>query len=181
MPTLNPFPVRDVVLRLELASLDDTAFLGRRLADAVRGGNPGALLLYGQLGAGKTTLCRALVSALPGGKNAETASPSFTISNIYCTEPLVHHYDLYRLPPGAGDESLEESFEDDGVLTIVEWPEHLDPRDVPEDGLCLELSPGPAPEARRAALAPLGPLGADFLDRVRALFSSSLTLLANKE
>ena len=54
-------------LRLMLTSLRGTRLLAGILAEAVRRENPGALLLYGDLGAGKTTFTAALVKALPGG------------------------------------------------------------------------------------------------------------------
>ncbi len=56
-----------------------------------------ALYLRGTLGSGKTTLTRGLVAALPGGEDAEVASPSFTLCNIYPTRPALLHADLYRM------------------------------------------------------------------------------------
>ena len=66
-----------------------------------------ALLLRGPLGSGKTTLTRALVEALPGGDQAEVASPSFTLCNYYPTTPPVMHCDLYRSPGSLPDEIAE--------------------------------------------------------------------------
>lgn len=166
MPGLSAFPTRGTARSLRLATPEDSARFGARLAAAVTGMNPGALLFFGPLGMGKTTLCRALVSALPGGREAEISSPSFTICNIYCTEPAVHHFDLYRLPNGMGDEALDESLDDASVLTLVEWSEHLSENDFPVDGAALRLSPGDGPESRMADLAALGPLGEKFLSCV---------------
>ena len=132
---------------------------------------PGALLLYGDLGAGKTALTRFAVEALPGGRDAEVSSPSFTICNIYCTAPLVHHFDLYRLEPGAPDEALEESLDDASILTIVEWPERMAARDLPGDGLACRLSAGDTDDGRAAALFALGPLGEQCLALFRSLYS----------
>lgn len=145
-----------------IPSLEQTARLGKSLAQAVQACNPGALLLYGPLGAGKTTLARFLVRALPGGEAAEIASPSFTIANIYCTAPVVHHFDLYRLEPGQIDESLEESFDDASVLTLVEWPERLATWDLPLKRVdCRLLRDQNRPEAVFTAI---GPAGQAFLD-----------------
>ena len=108
-----------------LPSLDETRRFGQALAMSMAKVPPGALLLSGDLGAGKTALTRFVVEALPGGPEAEVSSPSFTICNIYCTAPEVHHFDLYRLEPGAPDEALEESLDDASILTIVEWPERM--------------------------------------------------------
>ena len=154
-------------VRILLLTIEDTRRFGRILARSVMRASPGALLLYGELGAGKTALARALVEALPGGNAAEVSSPSFTICNIYCTAPQVRHFDLYRLGPGMPDEALEESFDDPAALTIVEWPERLAGRDMPDNGLICRLAPGPDEGARLAELSAIGPLGKRCLDVVR--------------
>ena len=160
MPQSFSFPI---------PSLEQTARLGNRLAWAVQAINPGALLLYGPLGAGKTTLARFLVRALPGGEAAEVASPSFTIANIYCTAPVVHHFDLYRLESGRIDEFLEESFDDPSVLTLVEWPERLATRDLPLERVeCRLLRDQNRPEAIFTAT---GPAGQAFLNLLHGAVS----------
>lgn len=156
----NPAPTGSV-LTLLLPGPDDTMRLGRALAAALAA-QPDArtLLLSGGLGAGKTTLVRGLVEALPGGQDAEVSSPSFTICNMYPTRPETAHYDLYRLEqaPGAvhaalddavGD-ALPELLEMEGprrALVIVEWAERL-PADVPPPGR-LELTWLSAARGRR--------------------------------
>ncbi len=67
--------------------------LGRRLA-------PGAVvLLYGELGAGKTAFVRGLAQGV-GAPPHEVSSPTFTIIQEYAgTGPRLHHVDLYRLTP----------------------------------------------------------------------------------
>lgn len=91
-----------------------------------------ALYLRGALGSGKTTLTRGLAAALPGGGEAEVASPSFTLCNIYPTRPVLLHADLYRLGD-AGAAALGELPEDmadamdEGALLVLEWPEYLAP------------------------------------------------------
>ncbi|MDR1489353.1 MAG: tRNA (adenosine(37)-N6)-threonylcarbamoyltransferase complex ATPase subunit type 1 TsaE [Desulfovibrio sp.] len=170
-------------LKLRLAGLEDTQRLGRCLADAVSERNPGVILLHGDLGAGKSALAGALARSLPGGETAEPSSPSFTLCNIYCTVPPIHHFDLYRLPCGSYFESLEESIADAAVLTLVEWPENLAKGACPEDGISLRLarlaglagSVGPdlSDEARVAEISAIGPEGGAFLRRLVAerLFS----------
>ncbi|MGE4553026.1 MAG: tRNA (adenosine(37)-N6)-threonylcarbamoyltransferase complex ATPase subunit type 1 TsaE [Desulfovibrionaceae bacterium] len=119
-----------------------TEALGRELARVLAGRSPvPALLLSGPLGAGKTTLVRALVEALPGAEGAEVASPSFNILNLYPTTPPVAHFDLYRLeglPPG---EEFLELAGDGTTLLVVEWSEHLPPDLVPDPALTLRLTP----------------------------------------
>ena len=159
-------------MRIILLTLEDTRRFGQILARSVQRASPGALLLYGDLGAGKTALARALVEALPGGNAAEVSSPSFTICNIYCTAPQVRHFDLYRLEPGMPDEALEESFDDPAALTIVEWPERLAERDMPDTGLICRLEPGPDEGSRLAVLEAMGPAGQRCLTVLSSLYSS---------
>lgn len=153
MAPANPVrPVRDdTVLTLRLPGPGDTLRLGRALALALAARHGArTLLLSGGLGAGKTTLVRGLVEALPGGDNAEVSSPSFNICNMYPTRPETAHYDLYRLepPPGAthaaADDALLDLLETEGprrVLVIVEWAERLPADVLPPDRLELTWLP----------------------------------------
>lgn len=159
------------MISLPLASPDDTARLGRAVAAACAGEHPEAILLYGPLGSGKTTLAAALVRSLPGGDEAEPSSPSFTICNIYCTSPLVHHFDLYRLGPNASDEALEESLDQAEVLTLIEWSEYLAPALLPDNRIVCRLLPEEN-DTRSAALSACGPRGERCLDRISRFFST---------
>ena len=97
---------------LILKDAEDTVEFGRMLAEAMSSSSVRSLYLFADLGGGKTTLTRGFVSALPGGENAEVASPSFTLCNIYPTRPEVLHADLYRLSEGASmPEEMEELME----------------------------------------------------------------------
>ena len=123
-----------------LGDLEHTRALAHSLGEAIANYQrlrPAAplpvILLMGDLGAGKTTFIRFLTENLPGGENAEVASPSFTLCNVYPTTPEVQHFDLYRLPPGSGDEMLEESLEALNGLIILEWAEYLPGRVFPVD------------------------------------------------
>jgi tRNA threonylcarbamoyladenosine biosynthesis protein TsaE len=101
---------------------EETESLGRRLAAQLRAGD--VVALFGDLGAGKTTLARGLLAGL--GHDGEVASPTFPIVIPYEAIRLpVWHVDLYRLEdPAEIDElALDEALED-GAL-IVEWPERM--------------------------------------------------------
>lgn len=146
-------------LDLTLADEASTLALGRALAGVVAAAaTRAALLLRGGLGSGKTTLVRGLVLALPGGEEAEVASPSFNIVNIYPTRPAVRHVDLYRIPGGDAcvEEHLEAGAERDD-LVIVEWAEYLPALAVPPDR--LEIAWLPAETGRRCRLTAAGPRG----------------------
>ena len=165
---------------LRLAGLDDTARLGRLLAEAVqeamaeRRPDAGfALLLQGELGCGKTTLASSFVRALPGGAEAEVSSPSFTLCNVYPTHPQVFHVDLYRAGPsplpGEACEALDGGCggcgDGEGAVLVLEWPEYLLPEDQPADALRIAFDKqGDACEkARMLKLEAHGPCAARVL------------------
>lgn len=90
------------------------------------------VFLYGPLGAGKTTFTTALTHSLKGGKNAEIASPSFSIYNLYPTEPAVMHCDLYRCH-GQIPEEIQEFLDNGDGLLVVEWADYF--KDAPKERL----------------------------------------------
>ena len=126
-----------------------TAELGARIA---RGLEPGdAVLLKGELGAGKTTLARAILRAL--GVEGHVPSPTFTLVQAYQTEELpVFHYDLYRIenPRELAELGIDDAMEDGVVL--VEWPERGFPQRLAADALTVTLTQG-SPTAREAHIA----------------------------
>jgi hypothetical protein len=128
-----------------LPDLDATALLGAGIAGALQRGD--AVALWGDLGAGKTTLARAILNAL--GVNEDVPSPTFTLVQNYETLPPVSHYDLYRLKTARELEEL--GFEDalDNGAVLVEWPERA-PEALPPETLHVRL--GTQNGARRARL-----------------------------
>lgn len=126
-------------MEVELTSLQETEALGRLLAGALlEEGTVRLCMLHGDLGSGKTTLTRAVVEHLPGGKEAEISSPTFTFCNMYPTRPPVLHADLYRSPLGAPDE-LWDALDDGTTLCFVEWGENLSQADLPKEFLDIQL------------------------------------------
>ncbi len=146
-------------LFLTLPDEASTLALGRALAAvAITPRTRVALLLRGGLGSGKTTLVRGLAGALPGGDDAEVASPSFNIVNVYPTRPEIRHVDLYRIP--GGDPCVEEQLESgeaDDALVIVEWAQYLPPLAMPADRLEIDWLPVGA--GRRCRLTAAGERG----------------------
>ena len=114
-----------------------TALLGEDIAAALQPGN--VVALKGDLGAGKTTLARALVRALAADPTLEVPSPTFTLVQAYETRLPVAHFDLYRV--GSPAELDELGFSDaaaDGVV-LIEWPERAGDR-LPADAIVVELT-----------------------------------------
>jgi len=125
-----------------LNNADETMKLGRILAQAMCCSSVRTLYLSAPLGGGKTTLTRGFVSALPGGEDAEVASPSFTLCNVYPTNPEVLHADLYRLGKETSlPEEMEEMLEEDSPLLILEWPEYLAEDERASERLEVTLTP----------------------------------------
>jgi tRNA threonylcarbamoyl adenosine modification protein YjeE len=128
--------------RIFLSDDAATAALGARLAATLE---PGALvLLQGGLGAGKTTLARALVRTLMGDPSLEVPSPSFALVQPYeGNGRFVLHADLYRIGDPREVDELG-LFDRPDAIVLVEWPERdeallsrratLVQLDVPADG-----------------------------------------------
>lgn len=150
-----------MALLLRLAGPEETLELGRVMAEGLSERPGFAILLQGDLGAGKTTLVRGLVGALPGGGEAEVSSPSFTVCNLYPTRPEVAHFDLYRQEGAAPDEQFEESLDSPTSLVIVEWAQYLDERDLPRDALRLTWEP--AESGRQVRIEASGEASGRFL------------------
>ena len=122
--------------RLALSNLADTAALGAAIAAGLAVGD--VVALAGDLGAGKTTLARAILTAL--GLTGPMPSPTFTLVQTYEAPRLaVHHYDLYRLedPREIAELGLEEALEEGAIL--IEWPERASAV-LPEDTLNVSLT-----------------------------------------
>jgi tRNA threonylcarbamoyladenosine biosynthesis protein TsaE len=121
---------------LVLPDLAATAAYAARLAAGLRAGD--AVLLAGELGAGKTALARAVLRALTGDAGLEVPSPSYTLVQSYATPVgAVHHFDLWRLQGAAALVELGWDEAREGVV-LVEWPDRLGEL-TPADALRLEL------------------------------------------
>ena len=105
-------------------SSEETIRRGRELGSQLV--RPVLILLSGDLGAGKTTLTKGIVSGLGAAEEEEVTSPTFTLVHRYGRDANVYHVDLYRIE-GARDLDtlgLEDLFAEPAVV-IVEWAEKL--------------------------------------------------------
>jgi tRNA threonylcarbamoyladenosine biosynthesis protein TsaE len=153
-------------LTRRLADDDATAALGAAIAPLLAPGL--SIHLSGPLGAGKTTLVRALLRAL--GERGRVRSPTFTLVEPYSAGGLeLAHLDLYRFEHAA--EWLEGGFDEylgSDRVTLVEWPERAAPL-LPAPDLRIELAiDGDAREVTLSACSPRGTALLDALDAVDA-------------
>lgn len=130
---------------------------GRRIAARVQAGD--VVALEGTLGTGKTTLARAILTAL--GHQAEVPSPTFTIIESYDhLSPPVVHADFYRLEHPSEVEQLGLDDYRDGAVLIAEWPDHAE--GFSHEAQCLSIRLEIAGKGRLAIVEG----GADWLGRM---------------
>ena len=117
------------------SSEDETIALGRRLGASLP--RRAAVLLIGQLGAGKTTLAKGIVEGLGTASPDDVSSPTFTLIHQYGEG--VYHIDLYRLDTEAeiATLGLDEIFDRDAVV-LIEWGERF-PRLMPAERVEIRI------------------------------------------
>ncbi len=100
----------------------DTFYLGEQIARHISAGD--VLALYGELGAGKTTLIKGICKGF--NVDEQVTSPSFVIMNIFKGTIPVYHFDFYRT---TSDWDMKEFDLDDyfygGGLTVIEWADKI--------------------------------------------------------
>lgn len=114
------------------------AAVGAELARGLR--PPAVVAIAGELGAGKTTLVRAIARAL--GVTEPVTSPTFALVHRYAgSATTIYHVDAYRLrrPAEAADLGLDEMAAQPDAVVLVEWPERLGD-ELPEPTSRIRLS-----------------------------------------
>jgi len=124
----------------------ETIDLGRRIAASLP--SRAVILLIGNLGAGKTTLAKGIVSGLGAGEPDEVSSPTFTLIHEYgihgsggvANRARVYHIDLYRLDRAeqVATLGLDEIFDRDAVV-LIEWGERF-PQLMPAERIEIRLT-----------------------------------------
>jgi tRNA threonylcarbamoyl adenosine modification protein YjeE len=152
------------VVTITLGSLAATTALGAAIGASLRPGD--RVLLAGDLGSGKTTLARAIGTALHA--EPELTSPTFVLISEHRGDLPIWHVDAYRLP--VGSDALRAGVIDERQqhgVTLIEWPEHLLGIGVAGTGVLSIYLEAAADESTRIAvirgarpelLAVLGPM-----------------------
>ena len=151
-------------MKIDLADEDASQRFAAKLASTLPENPSGwTLLLEGELGAGKSTLARALIHSM--GYSGPVPSPTYTLVEPYelsrCT---VYHIDLYRI---ANEEELRYLGwnEFDQGLRLVEWPDRAPGLSAHAD---LRIRLDYAGDGRLATLCALNPRAEALIERIGA-------------
>ncbi len=153
-------------MRIMLPDLAAMTGLGAAIARALRPGD--VVALEGGLGAGKTTLARAIIAGL--GHRGEVPSPSFAIVELYEPPSVrlpVVHADFYRLSHPSEAEEIGLDDYRQGAALIAEWPQQAG--GFAHEPGCLSIVLEPEDEGRIAIVGG----GADWLGRLAMLTRTS--------
>jgi|TARA_R110002072_G_scaffold240118_2_gene398183 tRNA threonylcarbamoyladenosine biosynthesis protein TsaE len=169
MSRITPPPAGQNHIACEIALVNAVATdkLGETLAGLV---GPGDVIgLWGDLGAGKTSLARATIQTLlaASGLREDVPSPTFTLVQTYEAGTLpIWHADLYRLsdPDELIELGLEEALE--GGLLLIEWPDRMED-ELPAERLDIELKE--VGEGRVACLTGRGTSWEDRINRAQEM------------
>lgn len=142
---------------VDLPDLAAMASFGARIAARLKAGD--VVAIEGSLGAGKTTLSRAILAAL--GHAGEVPSPTFTIVEVYdLLDPPVVHADFYRLDDPAEAEEIGLDDYRAGAVLLAEWPGRAG--GFAHEPACLSIMLETAGNGRRAIVEG----GVDWLERM---------------
>lgn len=122
---------------IKTSSLEQTQTLGKQIADALHGNE--VIAYFGGLGAGKTTLTRAIVNNLES--KDEASSPTFAIVNEYRAKFPIYHFDMYRVK--SWDDLYSTGFFDylDRGVILIEWSENIE-NALPENTVTINIERG---------------------------------------
>jgi tRNA threonylcarbamoyladenosine biosynthesis protein TsaE len=133
-------------------SAEETIELGRQLARRLS--PPVLVLMSGDLGSGKTTLSKGIISGLGAAREEDVTSPTFTLVHLFHNSCKVYHVDLYRIEKFIDLESLglEDALSEPAVV-LIEWPDRFSLRtDWPKVKVQLEHLEG---DSRRIIISGL--------------------------
>ncbi len=108
----------------ETTSSEETQAVGREIARLLTPSDK--VMLFGDLGAGKTTLIQGIISEWTGLDTSEISSPTFNYLNTFDENGLLYHFDLYRIEDEKDfyKKGFEEQLESPGIC-LIEWSERI--------------------------------------------------------
>jgi tRNA threonylcarbamoyladenosine biosynthesis protein TsaE len=116
-------------------SEEETSAAGERFAGQLQAGD--VVLLYGDLGAGKTAFVRGIARGL-GASPDDVTSPTFTLMQAYRGRLMLVHVDLYRLSPEEVSALGVEESTDEPAVIAIEWAERW--KHAPPDAWVVRIS-----------------------------------------
>lgn len=122
-------------MKLHSRSDSETRDIGRKIGGRLKRGD--VVCLYGELGAGKTTMVKGIASAL-GIKERDITSASFTMIAEYGTAIPFYHIDLYRLAPGEAPELGLQEYLGPDAISVIEWAEKAGD-EIPDDSIRIHF------------------------------------------
>lgn len=123
-------------MKLQSNSDADTKEIGRRLGEHLKRGD--VVCLYGELGAGKTTMVKGIASAF-GISERDITSASFTIIAEYEIRVPFYHIDLYRVTPDEVHELGLQEYFNAGGISVIEWAERAG-GELPDQSIRVDIS-----------------------------------------
>ena len=121
----NQMPIAIKNSIIDISSEETTKELAKELSNYLKGGE--LILLYGEMGVGKTTFVKYLVNQFQIKKNiqaTEVTSPTFNLLNEYEINDLViKHYDLFRIKNKSEITNLDLFENNKSTITLIEWPQ----------------------------------------------------------
>ena len=149
---------------------EQTLEIGRSLGKVINIGD--TVLLYGEMGAGKTCMARGIAQGAECEVSAR--SPTFIILAEYPGRVRIFHCDLYRIDGAVEvyELALEETL-DRGAL-VVEWPENAAGA-LPEDALEMRIQIDQSTQRRTISLIATGPSSRSLQDRLTSVLSKAVT------
>jgi tRNA threonylcarbamoyladenosine biosynthesis protein TsaE len=121
----NQMPIAIKNSTIDISSEKTTKELAKDLSNYLKGGE--IILLYGEMGVGKTTFVKYLINQFQIKKNIQTTevtSPTFNLLNEYeIDDLLIKHYDLFRLKDKSEITNLGLFENNKGTITLIEWPQ----------------------------------------------------------
>lgn len=156
-------------MAIEVHNEEEMQKLGRDLASVLA--EDDVVYLLGELGAGKTTLVRGVARGL--GYPGRVTSPTFTLMNIYATDPLIYHFDFYRLENSDMEDLGLDDYLECGGISLLEWPQ-VGQELLPQEALWLEIEliDNDYERSRMVSISAQGSKYQDKLERLRQIVNT---------